>query len=242
MTDADARVAYWQQKAEGAEILEAAAPNASHRAVVELERAGKVELVVTQNIDGLHSEAGTTSDLLVEIHGTAREIECQSCHERSDPGTHMARFAETGESPVCHCGGFLKTATISFGQQLRAIDVARAFDAAKQADLVISLGSTLSVTPAADVPVATARRECRQQAALGLGPAEVRASASRWAPRTAPPPLRWRPAQAAMSGVPYVVVNQGPTEHDGLPLVTLRIEGDLGSVFPQAVKAALSEE
>jgi len=201
MTDADARVAYWQQKAEGAEILEAAAPNASHRAVVELERAGKVELVVTQNIDGLHSEAGTTSDLLVEIHGTAREIECQSCHERSDPGAHMVRFAETGESPICHCGGFLKTATISFGQQLRAIDVARAFDAAKQADLVISLGSTLSVTPAADVPL-----------------------------------------EAAMSGVPYVVVNQGPTEHDGLPLVTLRIEGDLGSVFPQAVKAALSEE
>ena len=199
MTDADARVAYWQQKAEGAEILAAAAPNASHRAVVELERAGKVELVVTQNIDGLHSEAGTTSDLLVEIHGTAREIECQSCHERSDPGAHMARFAETGESPICHCGGFLKTATISFGQQLRAIDVARAFDAAKQADLVISLGSTLSVTPAADIPL-----------------------------------------EAAMSGVPYVVVNQGPTEHDGLPLVTLRIEDDLGSVFPQAVKAALT--
>ncbi len=198
MTDADARVEYWQQKAEGTELLEAAAPNASHHAVVELERAGKVELVVTQNIDGLHSEAGTTSSLLVEIHGTAREIECQSCHERSDPGAHMARFAETGESPVCHCGGFLKTATISFGQQLRAIDVARAFDAATQADLVVSLGSTLSVTPAADVPL-----------------------------------------EAAMSGAPYVIVNQGPTEHDGLPLVTLRIEGDLARVFPPAVELAL---
>ncbi|GMQ85139.1 MAG: NAD-dependent protein deacetylase [Acidimicrobiia bacterium] len=198
MTDADARVEYWQQKAEGAETLEAASPNPSHHAVVELERAEKMELVVTQNVDGLHSEAGTSPDLLVEIHGTAREIECQSCHERSEPGPHLAWFAETGESPMCRCGGYLKTATISFGQQLRAIDVTRAFDAAHHADLVISLGSTLSVTPAADVPL-----------------------------------------EAAMLGTPYVIVNQGPTEHDGLPVVTLRIEGDLGRVFPPAVELAL---
>lgn len=200
MNDHDARVEYWQQKAEGTATLEAAEPNAVHRAVVDLERSGRVELVVTQNIDGLHAAAGTTRDRLVEIHGTTREIECQTCGERSDPEPHLASFATTGEPPICHCGGFLKPATISFGQQLKAIDVARAFDAARRADLVVALGSTLAVTPAADVPL-----------------------------------------EAAMAGARYAIVNQGATEHDALPLVTLRIEGDVGEVFPAAVQAAMGE-
>ena len=107
---------------------------------------------------------------------------------------------ETGEPPLCHCGGFLKPATISFGQQLNASDVARAFETAKRADLVIALGSTLGVTPAADIPL-----------------------------------------KAAASGAGYAIVNRGATEHDGLPLVTLRIEGDVGAVFPPAVQLALQE-
>ncbi len=200
MTDHDARVEYWQQKAEGTATMEAALPNRVHRAVVALERAGKVEAVVTQNIDGLHEAAGTKRSNLVEIHGTTREIECQNCRERSDPGPHLEAFAETGEPPLCHCGGFLKTATISFGQQLNPIDVARAFDAARNADLAISLGSSLTVTPAADVPL-----------------------------------------EAAMAGAKYVIVNRGETEHDALPIVTLRIEGDVGEVFPVAVEAGLVE-
>jgi NAD-dependent deacetylase len=199
MTDHEARVEYWQQKAEGLSVLEAAKPNQVHRAIVDLERADKVELVVTQNIDGLHSEAGTTRNHLVEIHGTTRLIECQTCGEHTEPEPHLEWFAETGEPPICHCGGFLKPATISFGQQLKAIDVARAFDAAKQADLVVALGSTLSVTPAADIPL-----------------------------------------EAAMSGTKYVIVNRGTTEHDHLPMVTLRIEGDVGEVFPAAVQIALA--
>jgi NAD-dependent protein deacetylase/lipoamidase len=200
MSDHDARVEYWQQKVEGTAVMEAARPNAVHAAVVDLERAGKVEAVVTQNIDGLHAAAGTSNRFLVEIHGTTREVECQSCGERSDPAPHLEAFAETGEPPLCHCGGYLKTATISFGQQLKALDVARAFDAAGRADLVIALGSTLSVTPAADVPL-----------------------------------------EAAMGGAAYAIVNQGETEHDALAVVTLRIEGDVGEVFPAAVEAALRE-
>jgi len=156
MTDHDARIEYWQQKTEGTTVLDAAKPNAVHRAIVDLERSGKVELVVTQNIDGLHLAAGTRRDHLVEIHGTTRQIECQTCGERSAPEPHLESFAATGEPPLCHCGGFLKPATISFGQQLKAIDVARAFDAAKRSDLVIALGSTLGVTPAADVPLEAA--------------------------------------------------------------------------------------
>jgi len=200
MTDHEARVEYWQQKAEGTAVLDAATPNAVHRAIVELERSGKVELVVTQNVDGLHHEAGTAPEHLVEIHGTTREIECQTCRERSAPEPHLESFAETGEPPLCHCGGFLKPATISFGQQLNAGDVARAFETAKRADLVIALGSTLGVTPAADIPL-----------------------------------------EAAASGAGYAIVNRGATEHDGLPLVTLRIEGDVGAVFPPAVQLALQE-
>ena len=73
-------------------------------------------MVVTQNVDGLHVLAGTSRDKLVEIHGTNLLIECQNCLERTDPEPHFARFRETEKPPVCHCGGFLKTATISFGR------------------------------------------------------------------------------------------------------------------------------
>ena len=92
MTDHDARVEYWQQKAEGSAVLDAAKPNAVHRAIVDLERSGKVELVVTQNVDGLHRQAGTAPEHLVEIHGTTREIECQTCRERSAPEPHLERL------------------------------------------------------------------------------------------------------------------------------------------------------
>ncbi|MEN8113005.1 MAG: Sir2 family NAD-dependent protein deacetylase [Actinomycetota bacterium] len=157
MSRHSARIEYWQQKMEDREAFGSAEPNAVHRAVVDLEHAGKVGLVVTQNVDGLHRNAGTSDDLLVEIHGTNGLIECQSCGDRSETDPHFESFAETGTPPTCACGGYLKPATISFGQQLRAIDIARAFDAARNADVVVALGSTLSVTPAADVPIEAAR-------------------------------------------------------------------------------------
>ena len=198
MSSRDARVKYWKRKAELYPALIDAQPNAAHNGLAELYELGFLKAIITQNIDGLHRDAGTSPGLLVEIHGTTREVECQSCLERSDPGPHRERFAETGEPPVCNCGGYIKSATISFGQQLRQADVARAFDAAKRADLAISLGSTLSVTPAADIPI-----------------------------------------EAAMAGARYAIVNQGDTEHDGLGLVTLRVEGEVGEVFAPAVETAL---
>jgi len=165
---------------------------------VRLERAGKVRAVVTQNIDGLHARAGTAPERLIELHGTNSLVECQACGRRSDPAPHFESFRKTRRPPVCECGGFLKPATISFGQNLRNDDLEHAEAAALAADLVVALGSTLSVYPAANIPLLAASR-----------------------------------------GVPYVIINRGPTEHDQLPEVTLRLEGDVGEIFPSAVTEAL---
>ena len=194
-----ARIEHWDYKLEGWPAFRAARPNATHEAIVRLERAGKVVAVVTQNIDGLHTRAGTPPERLVEVHGTNSFIECQTCGRRTDPEAHFEQFRKTRRPPVCECGGFLKPATISFGQNLRNEDLERAETAAKAADLVVALGSTLSVYPAANIPLLAANR-----------------------------------------GAPYVIINRGPTEHDDLPEVTLRLEGDVVVVFPPAVDAALS--
>jgi NAD-dependent deacetylase len=195
-----ARIEYWDQKLEAWPSFRDARPNAVHEAVVALERAGRVDTVVTQNIDGLHRRAGTSRERLVELHGTGSEVECLSCGARSDPGPHMESFASTKRPPTCACGGLLKPATISFGQALRPDDLRRAARAAARCDLVLALGSTLSVYPASSFPLAAAQRR-----------------------------------------VPYVIVNRGPTEHDGHPALTLRLEGDVALIFPKAVGAALSE-
>ncbi len=198
MRSSEARRTYWRQKWEDHTDFGSATPNAVHHTVVDLERAGRVEMVVTQNVDGLHAAAGTTANKLVEIHGTARLVECQQCGARSDPEPHFATFHETGECPLCECGGFLKSATISFGQNLRSLDLGRAYAAAENADLALALGSSLVVYPAADIPL-----------------------------------------RAAGTGADYTIVNRGETDHDGHPLVTLRIDGDVGEVVPAAVERAL---
>ncbi len=158
MASESQRRAYWQQKMEDAETWGEAPPNAVHHAIVDLEAAGRVEMVVTQNVDGLHALAGTSREKLVEIHGTNREIECQTCGDRSAPEPHFETFRETGAVPQCHCGGLLKAATISFGQSLRADEMARAYKAADRCDLVVALGSTLAVNPAASIPLHATER------------------------------------------------------------------------------------
>ena len=198
MSSEAARVEHWDYKLEGWEGFRSAQPNDVHRAIVRLEEAGKVLLVATQNIDGLHALAGSSPDRLVELHGTNSLVECQSCGWRGDPAPHFEFFRLHRQTPRCHCGGFLKPATISFGQGLVAADLARAEAAAKETDLVVALGSTLSVYPAAALPLIAARR-----------------------------------------GVPYVIINRGPTEHDSEAGVSLRLEGDVVEIFPAAVAAAL---
>lgn len=158
MSSEKARIEHWDQKLEAWPSFRDAQPNAVHEAIAELERADRLQAVITQNVDGLHERAGTSKERLIEIHGTNGTIECMSCHALSEPGPHMEAFAETRLPPECACGGFLKPATISFGQGLRVEDLRRATDASEACDLVIALGSTLSVYPAAGFPLSAADR------------------------------------------------------------------------------------
>ena len=158
MTSEAARIEHWDFKLEGWDGYRTAEPNAVHRAIVALEKAGKVLAVVTQNIDGLHSRAGTSAERLVELHGTNLLVECQTCRRRDDPESHFEFFRTHRRPPLCDCGGFLKPATISFGQSLDPRVLERAQEAAASADLVVALGSTLSVYPAASFPLLAAQR------------------------------------------------------------------------------------
>lgn len=158
MTSEAARIEHWDYKLEAWDAFREARPNAVHQAIVRLEEAGKIRMVVTQNIDGLHSLAGTSAERLVELHGTNSVVECQSCKNRSEPQSHFDFFRRQRTPPLCECGGFLKPATISFGQRLEPNELARAQQGSMEADLVVALGSTLSVYPAAAFPLMTARR------------------------------------------------------------------------------------
>ena len=158
MASEDARIESWDFKLEGWDQFREARPTPAHEAIVHLEQASKVLMLVTQNIDGLHTKAGTDPSRLVEIHGTNSEVECQTCLERSDPAPHYEYFRDTRQPPRCHCGGFLKAATISFGQNLVQADLERAVSAAGETDLVVALGSTLSVYPAASLPLSAVER------------------------------------------------------------------------------------
>lgn len=158
MTSETARIEHWDYKLEGRDAFRDARPNAVHDAIVRLEKAGKLRSVITQNIDGLHSLAGTRAECLIELHGTNAMVECQSCHWRGDPEPHFEYFRSKRRPPVCECGGFLKPATISFGQSLDPNEIERAGQAAMEGDLVVALGSTLSVYPAASFPILAAQR------------------------------------------------------------------------------------
>jgi NAD-dependent deacetylase len=194
-----ARLAHWEYKLAAADAFLRARPNVVHEAIVRLERAGRIRRIVTQNIDGLHQKAGSRPERVVELHGTNAEVECLDCGHRAPSPPILDHFRATQRPPVCEdCGGPLKIATISFGQALRPADVRAAEQAALTADMVVALGSSLSVYPAAAIPKLAAER-----------------------------------------GVPYVIINRGPTGHDGDADVTLRLEGDVMELFPPAVDRAL---
>jgi NAD-dependent deacetylase len=134
----------------------AAEPNAGHRAIVTLEERGKLDTVITQNVDGLQQAAGTDPARVVEVHGTVHEVVCMTCDERAPMQRALDRVRAGEADPRCRtCGGILKSATISFGQSLVPGDIEAAGAAARRADLLLAVGSTLAVYPVADVvPVA----------------------------------------------------------------------------------------
>ena len=159
MASEAAQLEYWQFKYDGWSAFRDALPNSAHRSLAALEALGKLECVVTQNIDGLHQAAGNSSERLVELHGTQREVECTGCGAREPADPRMQEFGRTGAVPRCSdCSAVLKPAVVMFGQALDPGRIERAFRAAEAADLVIALGSSLVVTPAADVPLRAARR------------------------------------------------------------------------------------
>ena len=133
-----------------------ARPNAGHRALVALERRGKLHTLITQNVDGLHQAGGSSSERVVEVHGTWREVMCLGCGERAPMERVLTRVRAGEDDPRCHtCGDILKSATISFGQGLVPEDIARAQRAARECDLMLAIGTRLSVWPVAGVvPVA----------------------------------------------------------------------------------------
>jgi NAD-dependent deacetylase len=128
----------------------AAQPNAGHRALVALERAGRLRAIITQNIDGLHQRAGSDPASVIEIHGTLYDVECLGCGRRTSMRENLDRVEAGDDDPACLvCGGIQKTATISFGQALRPDVLRLATDAAADCDLLLAIGTTLQVQPAA---------------------------------------------------------------------------------------------
>jgi len=191
---------YWGFKSEDFFRWQAVQPTPAHEAIARLQDLGKLRAVITQNIDGLHRRAGVREDLLVELHGRMDQVRCLGCGftDRAEPW--YAKFQKEGEVPDCPvCQHVLKPGVIQFGESLEASDLIRAQQAMMDPDLVIAIGSTLAVQPAATFPL-----------------------------------------MAARMGVPYIILNQGETAHDGLPHVALRLEGDVQEIFPDAVRDASS--
>lgn len=146
-----ARREYWRQKSLTHVEFQRAQPNAGHLRLAEWQARGFVQRLLTQNIDGLHSLAGSRQ--VLEIHGTAREVACLSCGFREDADAWVRQFLKESVPPPCpDCGGWLKHATISFGQNLDPDVLAQAQEASEQADLFLAIGSSLVVHPAAGLP------------------------------------------------------------------------------------------
>jgi NAD-dependent deacetylase len=154
MSDPEVRRRAWQNRLQW--LAREPKPNPGHRALVELEELGKLDTIITQNVDGLHQRAGTSPEIVIEIHGTLLEVMCMRCGERTPMERALERVRAGEEDPHCRsCGGILKSATISFGQNLVHEDLVRAQEAAKSCDLMLAIGSSLSVYPIAGVvPVA----------------------------------------------------------------------------------------
>lgn len=152
MADAEARREYWQQKAAGHAEFGNARPNAGHLMLARWETQGRLVGVITQNIDELHQRAG--SRRVIELHGTALAAECQDCHVRFEIEPLVAEFRRTERVSLCPaCNGErLKHATVSFGQALPPTVMQNAFQLARQADVLLALGSSLVVEPAASLP------------------------------------------------------------------------------------------
>ncbi|HUZ03186.1 MAG TPA: Sir2 family NAD-dependent protein deacetylase [Thermomicrobiaceae bacterium] len=157
----DVRLSYWERRRTRYPVLAGAEPNPGHRALSRLQQAGYLCDIITQNIDGLHQKAGSPAGTVIELHGSAHHIRCVAC--RTIFVADEFPLPEAVMEPTCPiCGGIVKEATISFGESLEVEDLRRALEIARGADLVLVVGSSLQVNPAARIP------QVAQQAGAGL--------------------------------------------------------------------------
>jgi NAD-dependent deacetylase len=158
LSSRSARIEYWTMKRELFKEMGGASPNKAHLALASLERTGKLNCLITQNIDGLHQDAGNSTDTVIELHGTNRKAKCLDCG-KSWPIEDIQTRLESGDlDPRCDkCNGYIKPATISFGQSMPEAEMKRAFECALNCDLFLMIGSSLQVEPAASIPPAAKR-------------------------------------------------------------------------------------
>ncbi|HUE65873.1 MAG TPA: Sir2 family NAD-dependent protein deacetylase [Rhizomicrobium sp.] len=162
ISDPAARRISWQRRLEMEEAWKTVEPNDGHRAVAELVARGKVSHVITQNIDALHQASGVPGGQVIELHGNTRHARCLDCGTPAEIADVLAHFGVHGEAPDCTaCGGLIKTATISFGQPMPEGEMARAQAASLDCDLMLVLGSSLTVYPAAGFPLLAKRNGAR---------------------------------------------------------------------------------
>lgn len=149
-----ARRADWQRRFNFRDELRVVEPNLAHRALARLVAKGRINSIITQNIDGLHQRSGVPDDRLIELHGNATFATCLDCGERTELDAAEAEIERTGFAPRCRCGGLIKAAVISFGQAMPSREMHRAEEAIHECDLFLAIGSSLQVQPAATLPVA----------------------------------------------------------------------------------------
>ncbi len=158
----EARREAWRRKFTMDDSYAGARPGRGHAAFTALHRAGKMPLLVTQNIDGLHQAAGLPPECVVELHGNGGFAKCLTCESRHELPAIRAVFEAEGAAPPCRwCGGLLKSATISFGQAMPEAEMRRAVAATLSCDLFLAVGSSLVVFPAAALPRAAAENAAR---------------------------------------------------------------------------------
>lgn len=144
----------WRRRFSNADGWVGAKPNRGHYAVAELIRAGRASVVVTQNVDNLHQESGIPEEKIIELHGNSTYAKCLKCQIRVELDELQREFEQSNAVGPCkRCGGIIKTATISFGQQMPELPMRRALQETLACDLFLVLGSSLSVFPAADFPL-----------------------------------------------------------------------------------------
>lgn len=157
-----ARIQGWSRFLKLKEQFSGVKPGRGHQTIAHLAKTGRLSHVITQNIDNLHQDSGIPPDQVIELHGNGTYARCIECGHRHELDWCGEKFEETGNCPLCQtCGGFVKSATISFGQAMPAVEMQRAEAAAVASDLFLAIGSSLVVYPAAGIPLLARKNGCK---------------------------------------------------------------------------------